>query len=99
VNVVYGKKWQVGLFGGFTKNLGTNKPLVSSSMTYGMGMDIDKLYNMSVQTDYNIKNFTIGVEYSYSVADYGTIQTATGKVTNTHAADNHRIAALCNYSF
>ena len=99
VNVVYGKKWQVGLFGGFTKNLGTNKPLVSSSMTYGMGMDIDKLYNMSVQTDYNTKNFTIGVEYSYSVADYGTIQTATGKVTNTHAADNHRIAALCNYSF
>ena len=99
VNVVYGKTWQVGVFGGYTKNLGTNKPLANSSLVYGMGLDIDQLYCVSLQTSYNFKQFTVGAEYSYTSADYGTIQEATGKVVDTHAADNHRVAALFSYSF
>lgn len=99
VNVVYGKTLQVGFFGGYTKNLGTNKPLASSSLVYGMGLDIDQLYSLSFQTSYNFKQFTVGVEYSYTSADYGTLVEATGKVVNTHAADNHRIAGLFSYNF
>ena len=42
----------------------------------------------------------IGRLFSGTVKKGQTLYVAgTGKVTNTHAADNHRIAALCNYSF
>ena len=43
-------------------------------MTYGMGMDIDKLYNVGVQTDYNIKkNFDWGSNIPIRLPITGTI--------------------------
>ncbi|MDR1938918.1 MAG: hypothetical protein LBQ73_10550, partial [Tannerellaceae bacterium] len=42
LNVTYGNKWRGGLFLGYSKNLGTGKPLLSRTF-YGNGFNIDRL--------------------------------------------------------
>ncbi len=97
INVVYGKKWQPGLFVGYLKNLGTSKALVGS--TYGVGLDVDQVFTTNVQLSYCLPHWKIGMEYSPSVAWYGDMNKGNGKIVNTHSVTNHRILGVVMYMF
>ena len=96
VNVVWGKKWKVGVFGGYMKNLGTTKEV---SSLIGTGTDVDQLASGSAEVTYNLKHWKIGVEYNYTAAWYGDLNKANGKIVNTHSVDNHRIVASASFVF
>lgn len=98
INATYGDKYQISLFGGYTKNLGTNKSLLTTE-TYGRGLDIDQLIRASVIGSYNLPHWQLGVEYSLSTAWYGNMELSSGKVKDTHSVTNHRIACVATYFF
>lgn len=99
VNFTYGKKWKPSLFLGYTKNLGTDKPLVSTDKLYGMGLNIDQLFTVNVNLSYNLPHWQFGFEYCPSTAWYGTSSLADGRVKDTHAITNHRVLGLVMYYF
>lgn len=83
-----GKKWQLGLFGGYSKNLGTKSNIVGS--IYGLGVkDIASLYRISPRIVYNTGKLRLATEVEYTVANYGTsfdskqVALTTEKVANT----------------
>ena len=88
-NVVYGDKTKFGLFGGFTKNLGANDPIVSD--TYGMALNLDYVYRATSTISHKIKNFMLAVELEYTVAAYGDIANDYGEFTKSHEVSNMRI--------
>lgn len=99
LNIVWGKKYQVGTFLGYSKNLGTNKPLLNSKDVYGSGTNIDQLCSGSLYFAANISNFRMGVEYSYTNAGYGKNDLETGKVKDITNVGNNRVAATVIYNF
>ena len=108
LNVVYGTKWQIGTFIGLSQNMGTNSKLFAGSdgkfTAYGCGYNndtqllLDRLYRISPNISYNLSNFKIGIEYDFSSATYGTLET-NGKVINPYAVNNHRVVASVSYFF
>lgn len=99
INTVYGNKWQGGVFGGYTKNLGTPKALAGTDKIYGLGMDLDQLLTASAQVSYNLPHWKIGVEYQASTGSFGDTDLSNGKIKNTNDVTNHRIYALFMYYF
>lgn len=99
LNITYGKKWKPGLFIGYTKNLGTNDPLVSPDKVYGLGLTIDQLLTFNATFSYNLPNWMIGFEYCPATAWYGEICPQTGKVVNSQAITNHRVLGVVMYYF
>lgn len=96
VNVVWGKKWKVGVFGGYMKNLGTTKEV---SSLIGTGVDVDQIVCGSAEVTYNLPHWRIGVEYNYTTAWYGDLNKANGKIINTHSVGNHRAVASATFMF
>ena len=98
LNVVYGKKWKPGLFVGYLKKLGANTPLVDGS--YGVGLEVDQLFTTNWQLSYNLPHWRLGVEYSPSIAWFGTIDyTDGGRVNSDHHVTNHRAVVTMSYQF
>jgi hypothetical protein len=98
VNAVYGGKWQVGIYAGYTQNLGTAKALVSPAV-YGRGLDIDQLYMLNPSFSYNLPHWKIGMEYCLASAYYGANDLTDGKVKDAHAVTNHRLLGVVMYYF
>ena len=96
VNVVWGKKWKVGVFGGYMKNLGTTKEV---SKLIGTGVDVDQLLSGTAEVTYNLPHWRIGLEYNYTAAWYGDLNKANGKIINTHAVGNNRFVASASFMF
>lgn len=88
-NVIYGDQTKIGIFGGYTKNLGANDPIVGS--TYGMALDIDYLYRITPTISHKIKNFMIALELEYTVAAYGDVANKYGEFTKSHEVSNTRV--------
>ncbi len=88
-NVVYGDQTKFGLFGGYTKNLGADDPLVSD--TYGMALNLDYVYRGTATVSHKIKNFMLAVELEYTVAAYGDIANEYGEFTKSHEVSNTRL--------
>ncbi len=99
INFTYGKKWKPGLFIGYTQNLGTDDPLISSDKVYGLGLTIDRLLTFNASFSYNLPHWQIGFEYCPATAWYGNICPQTGKVVNSQAVTNHRLLGLVMYYF
>ena len=72
LNVVYGRKWQPGIFAGYSKNLGTSH--ANTGTVYGLGTDIKQLVAAGVELSYKLPHWSFGVEYSSTSAWYGTSQ-------------------------
>ena len=108
LNAVYGKTWQIGIFLGFSQNLGTNKTLMANAdgkyTAYGNGYNndsqllLDQLYRISPNVNYNLQNFKVGVEYNFTTANYGTLQ-SNGRVANPYSVNNHRVESTVSYFF
>lgn len=98
LNVVYGKKWKPGFFVGYLKNLGANAPIVGQ--TYGVGLEVDQLFTTNWQLSYNLPHWRLGVEYTPSIAWFGTVDKADGgRVHSDHHVTNHRAVVTMNYQF
>lgn len=95
VNVMYGKKWRGGLFGGYLKNLGATEKV---SGLIGTGLNLDQMATATAEVSYNLPNWKFGLEYSYCNAWYGS-NDEKGKVVDTHRVDNHRIVAVALFQF
>lgn len=97
LNIVYGKKWQPGLFVGYLKNLGAGKDIVGP--TYGVGLDVDQVFTTNLQLSYVLPHWKLGFEYSPSLAWYGDRVLADGRIRDTHSITNHRFLGVLVYSF
>lgn len=95
VNLMYGKKFCGGVFGGYLKNLGATEKV---SGILGTGTNLDQLATVSAEFSYNLPHWKFGVEYSYCNAWYGS-NNEKGKVVDTHTVDNHRIVAVALFQF
>lgn len=62
INLTCGNRWKIHLYAGYTKNLGSTKPLVSGEK-YGVGLDIDQLCSGNIAFSYNLPHWQFGVEY------------------------------------
>lgn len=100
-NITYGKEFQVGLFFGYAKNLGTEKNFVSSKdRIYGRGFDIKYLYRISPSVIYVKDKFQLSLELEYTAASYGDIDNFDkGKVINTDLTGVYRVLLMMQYNF
>lgn len=67
-----GKKFQVGVFGGYFKNMGTKEAIDVGMPVYGLGTSISSLYRISPRVIYNAGKARIALEMEYTSADYGS---------------------------
>lgn len=95
VNMVYGNKLRLGVFGGYLKNLGS-KDNVSGLI--GTGTNVDQITTATAEMTYNIPNWKFGLEYSWTGAWYGD-NDSKGKVVDTHLVKNNRIVAVAIFQF
>jgi len=105
LSIAYGSKIQVGIYGGFIQNLGSNKDLtLSPKSVYGNGFFedsqqiMDQLYRVAPHICYKLPHFNIGFEYELTTATYGKIQTK-GRAVNPYTVSNHRALATISYIF
>jgi hypothetical protein len=99
LNLVYGTKYQGGLFAGYTKNLGVAESLVSADKLYGSGLNIDRFINLSFYLRYALPHWNIGIGYAIATAWYGETDLSNGKSINTHDVSNHRVESVFTYTF
>ncbi|MDR1221892.1 MAG: hypothetical protein LBL07_03310 [Tannerella sp.] len=99
LNLVYGRKYQGGLFAGYTKNLGTSKSLISADQLYGSGLNMDQFANLSFSLRYVLAHVNIGVGYTLATAWYGETDLSNGKSVHTHTVSNHRFESIFMYLF
>jgi hypothetical protein len=81
--------WQVGLFMGYSKNMGADGDLHSAPADFfSRGSNIDYLYRISPRFVYNSGKLRIAPEIEYTVAAYGATQ------SNAEVADVEEIGNL-----
>lgn len=99
-----GKKLQYGLFGGFTKNMGSNDSISgyidASRGIYARGGNIDYACRLAPRIVYIAGKLNIAFEIEYTAALYGN-QNGNGKggVTNTQSVGNLRSLLAFIYNF
>lgn len=104
VNLVYGTKVQLGLFGAISGNLGTTDPLYDfdgSAKIAGLATSIKTLSRVSTCLTYNYKNLKFVAEYEITSADWGTgtFDFSDGLYDDTNNATNHRLLFMVMYNF
>jgi hypothetical protein len=82
-----GKRWQTGIFGAFSKNLGAGEKVIGPY--YSRGTNIDYLYRVSPRLILNVNKFRIAAEVEYTVAAYGKTN-EKGYVNQTNEIGNLR---------
>ncbi len=109
LNIALGKKIRGNLFLGYMKNLGTGKELydfgTGDYLIYMKGGDefthLNSIYRVAPSISYNTTHFNIGLEYEWTAATYGDLQ-SDGTVANNanlHQVANHRLCAMVKYNF
>lgn len=94
-----GKKFQYGLFGGYTKNLGPRGDYLDGGAIYARGYDIGQIYRVSGRFIYNIHKFRLAPEIEYTVAGYATEWGDNLKINKTNAVGNFRFLVGFYYFF
>ena len=91
------KKFQYGIFAGFSRNLGLENK-TDGIKYYSRGSNIDYIYRISPRFVYNLNNFSIGAEIEHTVAAYGTSGTQA-IVGNAEEVANDRLIISLTYKF
>lgn len=102
------KKISPGLFGGYSKVLGTSSPItptytnpltgITESLVYARGKNIAYMARLVPRIRFNIKPMVFGAELEWTRAGYGTMQTS-GKITNVQPVSNVRFILASYYFF
>ncbi len=104
-NLVYGQKWQLGLFAGYGFNMGTKNALwdpgTGKAKTYGSFLNMQTMYRVAPHVSLNLKGFRLIAEYERTTANYGigTINLSDGLFDSTHKATNNRIILVMSQYF
>lgn len=88
--------WDFGLFGGYTKSLGSDEIITGS--VYGTSPFVDDYYRISPRIAYTSGKVTIGLEGIYHVAAYG-IADQNWNIVNTEDIGAYRILGSVHYAF
>ncbi|MDP2115374.1 MAG: hypothetical protein Q8K69_15090 [Bacteroidota bacterium] len=109
INAVYGKKYQVGFFAGYLKNMGTNDALYNFgtsasdpvAVTPGMVPNVASIYRVAPHFAINVSKVRLVFEYELTSAEYGTgkINLADGLYGSSTDVTNHRGQLMLMYSF
>ena len=84
------KKWEVGLFGGYTQNLGSYKNIQdwnNPNSYFSRGYDIKYIYRVSARAVYQANKLQFGLEPEYTVACYGNTLNSLGEVQTLPSND------------
>ena len=92
-----GKKIQVGLFGGYSQNLGANDDIIGP--IYGLGTNIESMYRVSPRLSFKYNKLKFALEGEYTVANFGSTTNSKGVPTNLTAASNFRVLFAAYYFF
>ena len=88
--IMYKKDWEVGIFGGYQKNLGTEDQVMGA--VYARNANIDNLFRVSPRIAYNFNKTKLALEAEYTSAAYGTVDLKdNNKVKDTKTVGNLRI--------
>ena len=88
-----GKTVEFGIFGGYTKNLGTmDNPInAASSIFYSRGFNIDNIFRITPRVLFNSGKARIALELEYTSVSYGTVNASNNaKVENINSVGNVR---------
>jgi len=91
------RSWEVGLFGGYCKNLGAFYPIQSPENLlsyYARVPNADFMYRLSTRLKYTANKLQFCLEPEYTSAVYGTLMTQDGRVdiaAPTHWVHNLRV--------
>lgn len=104
LNIVYGKKWQVGLFAGYGKNLGTSDAVYNnngSALTAGLLPNVQDYARVAPHVAFNVMKLRLVAEYEMTTANYGTgsFDFNDGTYGDTHRATNNRMSLSMVYAF
>lgn len=104
MNIVYGKKWQVGLMAGYGVNMGTQDALANiggAAVTTGLFQTIQNFNRVSPHVALNVSKLRLVLEYERTSAAYGagTFQFEDGLYSDTHVATNNRVVFMMMYFF
>lgn len=92
-----GKKVQVGLFAGFSKNLGAKDKVVGP--IYGLGTSIESMYRVSPRISYSISKLRFALEGEYTNASYGATYDEYGVPQDLTPVGNFRILFASYFFF
>jgi len=90
-----GKKFQAGLFAGYTNNMGAGKDILAC---YGTRSNIEYIYRVSPRFIFNSGKTRFAFELEYTTAAFGTIDT-DGSVIDSKAVSNIRFLFGAYYFF
>jgi hypothetical protein len=106
MSVVYGQKWQVGLFAGYGANLGTNDALQGfggKAKTYGLFTNMQNMYRVAPHISLNLAKFRLVAEFERTGVNYGKAGTAinlsNGLYSDTHQVANNRLILVMTQYF
>ena len=107
VSFSYGKKAQFVLFGGYVRNFGTAKELISSDKNHlffskNSFSNMNRMFRVSPEFIYNLGKVAFGLEYELTGVQYGSFGTndVRGLATeNLHWIRNHRLQLMVKYTF
>lgn len=91
-----GKKVTVGLFAGYSKNLGAGEQI--NGPVYGRGNNIDHLFRISPRIVFTDGRFSVGTEIETTAAAYGNMN-EEGLVTQSASVTNVRVLVSAIYRF
>ncbi len=95
-----GDKLQIGVFGGYLKNLGTKEEMSDiTNPVYGLGHNIESLYRISPRIMFLSNKTKIGCELEYTSAAYGSDYDVNYVPGSTTQVGNARILLSAIYSF
>jgi hypothetical protein len=113
LNLVYGQKWQIGLFAGYGGNLGTNDALKNfggKPKTYGLFTSMQTMYRVAPHVSLNLPKFRLVAEYEMTSANYASkkadgsddfslLNFQNGLYSATHAVTNNRVIIVMTQYF
>jgi hypothetical protein len=107
-----GKKYQFGLFAGFSKNMGSFEAIADTvfnsglQTSYSRGGNIDYIYRLSPRVHGNFGKFRLAAEFEYTAAAYGTNDSngnlnidEFAKITDSEVVSNFRVLFAAYYFF
>lgn len=92
-----GKKFQVGVFAGYSQNLGAKDKIVGPK--YGLGTNIASLYRVSPRVSYKVNQLKFALEGEYTNASYGTSYDEYGVPQDANGIGNLRILFASYFFF
>lgn len=102
---LYGKNFKIGLFGGYSQNLGSDDPLATGTTIYARGANVDYAYRISPRAIWDFKKDGIpglrfAGELEYTAAAFGSVDyVENAEVLDAEDISNLRVLIACYVFF